>query len=103
MGFYGSYRRDKKKNQTGRIYVVVVMLFMVVALSVKIFSLYQKDREYKAREQALEQELLLEQQNQEKLQEYENYVGSEDYIEDEASKKLGLTYDNWIIFREKED
>ena len=103
MGFNGSYRRDKKKNQTGRIYVVVVMLFMVVALSVKIFSLYQKDREYKAREQALEQELLLEQQNQEKLQEYENYVGSEDYIEDEASKQLGLTYDNWIIFREKED
>ena len=103
MGFNGSYRRDKKKNQTGRIYVAVVMLFMVVALSAKIFSLYQKDKAYREREQALEQELLLEQQNQEKLQEYENYVGSEDYIEDQARQKLGLINENEIIFREKED
>ena len=35
------------------------------------------------------------------LQDYDKYVGSEKYIEDEASEKLGLTYDDWIIFREQ--
>ena len=95
-------KRKKKKVQTGRIYVAVVMLFMVIVMSVQIFSLYQKNKAYEATEEALRQELEVELQKQEKLEEYESYVGSAEYIEDEASKKLGLTYDNWIIFREED-
>ena len=38
-----------------------------------------------------------------KLKEDEEYVGSDEYIEKEASEKLGLTHDNWIIFKEKEN
>ena len=43
------------------------------------------------------------QQKQDKLKEDEEYVGSDEYIEKEASEKLGLTHDNWIIFKEKEN
>ena len=37
----------------------------------------------------------------EDLSEYEEYIKSDEYVEDTAKKKLGLIFDNEIIFREK--
>ena len=36
------------------------------------------------------------------LDELEEYMGSSEYIEDVAKSKLGLTYENEIIFKESE-
>ena len=79
------------------------MLFMIGVMTFQIVKLYNKNLEYKATEEALQDQLDAAQEKQQELKEYEEYVGSDDYIEDEASKKLGLTYDNWIIFKEKEN
>lgn len=93
----------RKKTSTGRIYVAAVMLFLVVVMAVQIINLYTKNQDYKVREEALEKEVDAANDKKEELKEYENYVGSEQYIEDQASQKLGLTHDNWIIFRQKEN
>ena len=45
----------------------------------------------------MEEELL----RQDELSDYEEYIGSRDYVEDTAKSKLGLVYDNEIIFKEK--
>ena len=47
----------------------------------------------------LEYELL----RQEELKEYQEYIESTEYVEDIAESKLGLLYENQIIFREGED
>ena len=39
---------------------------------------------------------------EEQLKQKEDYVGSKEYIEDEAKAKLGMAYDNEIIFKEKQ-
>ena len=96
-------RTRRKKTSTGRIYVAVIMLFMIGVMTFQIVKLYNKNLEYKATEEALQDQLDAAKEKQQELKEYEEYVGSDDYIEDEASKKLGLTYDNWIIFKEKEN
>lgn len=93
----------RKKTSTGRIYVAAVMLFLVVVMAVQIINLYTKNQDYKVREEALEKEVDAANDKKEELKEYENYVGSDQYIEDQASQKLGLTHDNWIIFRQKEN
>ena len=36
-----------------------------------------------------------------KLSDYEEYIDSQEYVEDTARSKLGLIYDDEIIFREK--
>ncbi|SEA08211.1 hypothetical protein SAMN02910384_00814 [Pseudobutyrivibrio sp. ACV-2] len=95
--------RRRKKTSTGRIYVAVIMLFMLAVFTVQIVRLYDKNEELKRREESLKTELGAANEKSRQLKEQEEYVGSDEYIENEASQKLGLTHDNWIIFKEKED
>ena len=96
-------RTGRGKTSTGRAYVAVIMLFMIVVMTFQIVNLYKKNAEYKEQEESLQAQVDTAKEKQQELSEYEQYVGSDEYIEDEASKKLGLTYDNWIIFREEQD
>ena len=93
--------RHNTKAATGKIYVAIIMLFMVVVMTFQIVSLYKKNQQYKKREDALNSQVEAAEKKNKELQDYDKYVGSEKYIEDEASEKLGLTYDDWIIFREQ--
>ncbi len=93
----------RKKTSTGRIYVAVIMLFMIGVMTVQIVRLYDKNEELKHKEEALKTELDAANEKSRQLKEQEEYVGSDEYIENEASQKLGLTHDNWIIFKESEN
>ena len=95
--------KRRKKTSTGRIYVAVIMLFMLAVFTVQIVRLYDKNEELKKREESLKTEIEAADEKSKQLKEQEEYVGSDEYIENEASQKLGLTHDNWIIFKEKED
>ena len=94
--------RQRKKAPTGRIYVALIMLFIIGVMSIQIYRLYDKNQSLKKRESNLKTELEKANEKSEQLKEQEEYVGSDEYIENEASQKLGLTHDNWIIFRQKE-
>ena len=96
-------RGRRKKTSTGRIYVAVIMLFMVIVMAVQMVNLYRKNQEYKKTEESLQQQLDEANEKSQQLKEHEEYVGTDEYIENEASQKLGLTHDNWIIFKEKEN
>ncbi len=95
--------RRRKKTSTGRIYVAVIMLFMIGVMTVQVVRLYHKNEELKAKEQNLQHQVEQANEKSRELKEQEEYVGSEEYIENEASQKLGLTHDNWIIFKQKQD
>ena len=95
-------KRRKKKKSTGRIAVVSIILFLGLVLSVQMVRLYQKNRQYKAQEETLQEELEAQQSRQEDLIEYEGYTQSQQYVEDTAKSKLGMAYSDEIIFREKD-
>ncbi len=76
------------------------MLFMVAVMAVQIVGLYRKNKDYSATEQALEQELMEQEMKKEELKAYEEYVGSDEYTEEQAQTKLGLIKENEIIFRQ---
>ena len=76
---------------------------MLAVFTVQIVRLYDKNEELKKREESLKTEIEAADEKSKQLKEQEEYVGSDEYIENEASQKLGLTHDNWIIFKEKED
>lgn len=97
------YKRAGRRTSTGRVYVAVIMMFMIVVMAFQIVNLYRKNAEYMATEESLQKQVDSAREKQQELADYEQYVGSDQYIEDEASKKLGLTHDNWIIFREEQD
>ncbi len=92
----------RKKTSTGRIYVAIIMLFMIAVMAVQVIRLYNKNQELKKQEANLQSELDAANEKSEQIKEQEDYVGTDEYIENEASQKLGLTYDNWIIFRQED-
>ncbi len=93
------YRR--KNSRTGRVSIACIVILLLIVMSVQIIELYHKDQDYIAREAELTEELEKEEASKEQLSEYEEYIGSREYVEDTAKSRLGLVYDNEIIFKEK--
>ncbi len=94
-------KKKKKKNQAGVGSIFCIAAFLLIVISVQIVRLYQKDQLYAAREAELNVLYEEETEREGKLSAYEEYIGSREYIEDAARSKLGLIYDDEIIFREK--
>lgn len=98
----GTRHRRKKNNRTGKLYIGMIVLAFVAVMSVQIVKVYQKDQEYISRQEELVQQLEDESERAEDLKEYEAYTKSQQYVEDTAKSKLGLAYDNEIIFKEQD-
>ena len=96
-----STRRDD--NRVGKICIGVILAVFVAVMSVQINKVYQKDQEKIAQEQELREQLQHELDRQEELEEYQEYIESTEYVEDIAESKLGLLYEDQIIFREDEN
>lgn len=93
-------QRKKDTNRVGRFCISMIVVVFVSVMSIQIIRVYKMDQEYIARQTQLEKELADEVERGKELAEFENYTKSQEYIEDIAKSKLGLAYDNEIIFKE---
>ena len=94
-------RRNQKQNKMARISISCMVFMLVALMSVQIVRLNSKNKEYIAKEAALQEQKADEEARQQELEAYEKYTNSQDYIEDTAQSKLGLVYEDEIIFKEK--
>ena len=94
-------RRNQKQNKMARISISCMVFMLVALMSVQIVRVNRKNKEYIAKEAALQEQKADEEARQQELEAYEKYTNSQDYIEDTAQSKLGLVYEDEIIFKEK--
>ncbi len=94
-------RTRKDNNRTGKRCISLILIVFVAVMSVQIVKTYRKNQEYISRQAELELELEAETERAAELKELEAYTQSPEYTEDVAKSKLGLTYDNEIIFKEE--
>ncbi len=92
-------KRRKNGANAGTLSIIVIVLIFVVAMSIQIYKLKEKDKLLAEREEHLMQQLTEEQLREEELKELDLYTRSMEYIKDMANK-LGLVYENEIIFKE---
>lgn len=92
-------KRKKNGQNAGTMSIVFIVLVFVVVMSIQIYKLKEKDDLLKEREELLEQQLTEEMLREEELEELDLYTRSMEYIKDMANK-LGLVYENEIIFKE---
>ncbi len=78
-----------------------MVMVLTLILSVQIVHLYGVDEGYKQEEKAKQAQLKDEQDRASELQEKEAYVGSDQYVIDTAKSKLGMTFPDEIVFKEK--
>lgn len=95
-------RIRKDNNRAGKICISMILIVFVIVMSVQIVKIYQKDQELIETQAEREAQLEEETARQQELEEYEAYTQTNEYIEDVAKSKLGLAYDNEIIFKEED-
>lgn len=78
--------------------ICCVIAVLAVTLSVASISLHKKNENYKAQETELNKQLEAEENRAEEIDELEDYVGTDEYVEDVAKDKLGLAYPGEILF-----
>lgn len=95
----GKKWKKKKNSKLGVIAISMVVMMLFTAVAYKSIELKEKNKAYMEREASLEKQIADEMERQEELEEYEKYVQTKKYIEEVAREKLGLVYENEIIFK----
>lgn len=76
------------------------ILIMTGVVGIHSISLKQKEEAYAAREEELLQQIAGEETRAKELEEFATYTKTKKYAEEVAKDKLGLVYENEIIFQE---
>lgn len=91
-------RRRALQHKLSILLISGVVVILGITLWGASISLNAKKQEYKAQEAELEKQLKEEEARSEEINELEEYVGTDEYVEDVAKDKLGLVYPNEILF-----
>lgn len=91
-------RRRVMHHRMSILGITGVVIVLGITLAVGSISMQKKNREYKRQEAELEAQLEDEKTRAEELEELEEYVGTNEYVEDVAKDKLGLVYPNETLF-----
>ncbi|MCI6242234.1 MAG: septum formation initiator family protein [Agathobacter sp.] len=93
----------RRRRANGAVGIVVIVFAFLVVMTVQICRIRAKDADYVQREAELKKEYQEETKRSSEIDDLETYMNSSEYIEDVAKSKLGLTYKNEIIFKEKKE
>ncbi len=94
--------RKRRQNRLGMICVSVVVCMLFVVIMISRVELREKQAAYIKREEALQTQIENEEKRVEELAEYEKYTKTAKYVEEVAKEKLGLVYEDEIIFQAEE-
>ncbi|MCR5221753.1 MAG: septum formation initiator family protein [Lachnospiraceae bacterium] len=94
--------RKKRQNRLGMALVSIVVIMLFTVIMIKSTDLKEKKAAYDEKEATLEQQIENENERTQELIEYEKYTKTAKYVEEVAKEKLGLVYEDEIIF-ESED
>ena len=105
VDFVGRSLRERKRRSQNRFAMMsisAVVILLLVIISVQSIELQAKTDAYAAREAVLTKEIEKEQERTEEIEEYKKYVKTKKYVEEVAKDKLGLVYEDEIIFKPEE-
>ena len=97
-----SIRRSSKKRG-GTLSVAVIVVAFLIVMIFQTVQLKNKETAYAQQTAELNKQLKEETERTDEINALADYMQSDQYIEDMAKSKLGLAYDNEIIFKEKEN
>ncbi|MBR6329539.1 MAG: septum formation initiator family protein [Lachnospiraceae bacterium] len=94
--------RNKKSKNGGSWLFLVLLLFLFFGLGQGIGTLKKKGDALEERRVALEQEMSEQQAYSEELKELRKYTKTKKYAEEVAKERLGLVYEDEIVFKPQE-
>ncbi len=91
--------RRKRQNRLGMALVTLVVLMLMAVILFKGRELKMKQAEYQQKEEMLQAQIDEEHERTRRLTDYEKYTKTDKFVEEIAKEKLGLLYENEILFR----
>lgn len=92
-------KQQLKKHKRSMVVVSCVLMLLGGVVFVGSISLQEKNKTYKAQEQELQRQIKEEEERLEDIKEFEQYVQTDEYVEDKAKEELGLARKNEILFQ----
>lgn len=94
--------RKKMQNRTSMTLISLVIVVLLVVVGIRAYGLTQKRDELQAQWEENERLIELENQRAQEIEEYGKYTQTLQYYEEVAKKKLGLVYEDEIIFMQED-
>lgn len=95
--------RKQNQNKAAMALVVLALLMLAVVVNIRKGELKEKQSSYILKQEELQEKIDQEEARSEEIEEYEKYTQTQKYIEDTAKEKLGLVYEDEIVFKTEED
>lgn len=91
--------QKKRQNRLSMILSLMVVAAIILAVSVRSVSLRKKLAEYNQNKEQLQEQIAAEEKRSEQIDQYADYVQTDQYVEEVAHDKLGLVKEGEIVFR----
>lgn len=95
-------RAMKRRKRLELKLITLTVLCLLVVASFGKMKLLNKNEAYQQREEQLLAEIAAEEQRTEEIEDLKKYVQTKKYVEDVAKERLGLVYENEILFKATE-
>lgn len=97
---YKTYKPKKKKLSPYTIAgIVALCVILCGTVTYKTYLLKRQSEAYQKRIEQLKNDQAEQNKREEELKEFENYVETDEYVEEVAREKLGLVHEGEIVFR----
>ena len=94
--------RKRRQNKFSMFLVSVVVLMILITVSVRSMQMKEKLEQYTAKQEQLEDQIAEEKARTEEIEEYRKFTQTKKFVEEIAKEKLGLVYEDEILFRQDE-
>jgi cell division protein DivIC len=91
-------RRAIRKYRRSMALIIGVLVLLAAGTFVSSLSLRAKNQEYARQEKELKSQIAEEEERTQEIQEYQEYIQSDDYVRETARDKLGLVDPGEILF-----
>ncbi len=95
-------KKIHKRRNTGAWMIMLIVFGVFAVTAVGGIRLRQRNQIYQNREKALKEAIAEEEARAEEIKALEAYTKTKKYVEDVAKDKLGLVYEDEIIFKSKD-
>ena len=95
-----AYRR-RSQNRFSMFLVTLVVLMIMVVVAVRSIDLHRQLDECQVQEEHLNAQIEDEKKRAEEIEEYRKYTQTKKYVEEIAKARLGLVYEDEILFKAK--
>lgn len=92
--------KKRKKRSAGTLSISLIVLAFLIIMSVQIVKLRERVADQEERIEELNEQYAKETERQQDIVQLEESMEDPQFVEDQAKSKLGLVYDNEIIFKE---